>query len=114
MTAAPYRVLDDSHWIYAGTGLRNGDLFGTESLHERCHGGASGHETDKMSPSSPPGTLLLAKGINPDEGGSEIILHETPSGGAVYSVGSITYPASLLVDEPLSQITRNVVERFLG
>lgn len=27
--------------------------------------GASGHETDKISPSSPPGTQLLAKGTNP-------------------------------------------------
>ena len=29
--------------------------------------GASGHETDKISPSSPPGTKLLAKGTNPDK-----------------------------------------------
>jgi N,N-dimethylformamidase len=112
MTAAPYRVTDASHWIYAGTGLQNGDLFGMESLHERCHGGASGHETDKMSPHSPPGTRLLAKGLNPNEGGAEIVCYETASGGAVYSVGSITYAASLLVDEAASRITRNVLERF--
>jgi N,N-dimethylformamidase len=112
MTAAPYRVADATHWAFAGTGLRKGDRLGTESLHERCHGGASGHETDKRSASSPPGTHLLAKGLNPEEGGAELTLHETASGGAVFSAGSITYVASLLVDAPLSRVTRNVLERF--
>ena len=32
-TGAPYRVLDDSHWVFSGTKLRNGDLFG----HRRSH-----------------------------------------------------------------------------
>jgi hypothetical protein len=32
----------------------------------------------------------------------------------VFSVGSITYVASLLVDGHVSKVTRNVVERFLG
>jgi hypothetical protein len=114
MTAAPYRVADAGHWAFAGTGLQNGDTFGTESLHERCHGGASGHETDKRSASSPPNTVLLAKGLNPDEGGAEIVHYTTESGGQVYSVGSITYPASLLVDKVVSRVTRNVLERFLG
>jgi hypothetical protein len=113
MTGAPYRVVDDSHWIFAGTGLKKGDLFGEKCLHMRCPGGASGHETDKMSPSSPPNTKLLAKGLNRDEGGAEIVYHETAGGGAVYSVGSISYPASLPVDANISKITRNVVERFL-
>ena len=66
-----------------------------------------------MSPSSPANTRLLAKGANPDETGGEIVYYETASGGEVYSVGSITYPASLLVDGALSRITRNVLERFL-
>lgn len=113
MTGAPYRVLNAGHWVFAGTGLRDGDLFGTASLHERCPGGASGHETDKISPSSPPGTLLLAKGLNPDDGGAELVYYETDSGGAVFSAGSISYPASLLVDAPLSRITANVIARFL-
>src|SRR5687767_14431750 len=46
MAGAPYKVVDASHWIFAGTGLRNGDLCGTNSQRERCPGGASGHETD--------------------------------------------------------------------
>lgn len=114
MTAAPYRVIDDSHWAFAGTNLRNGDLFGEKTLHERVPHGASGHETDKRSPSSPPGTQLLAKGTNPEDGGAEMVWFRTPSGGEVFSVGSITYVASLLVDESTSRITANVLSRFLS
>jgi hypothetical protein len=113
MTSAPYRVTDADHWVFAGTGLRNGALFGEETLHERVPGGASGHETDKRSLSSPPGTVLLAKGTNPDEGGAEVVLHEPDGGGAVFSVGSITWVAALLPDGAVSTITRNVLERFL-
>jgi hypothetical protein len=114
MTAAPYRAVNVDHWIFAGAGLRNGDLFGEKSLQERVHGGASGHETDKMSPHSPPGTVLLAKGINRDEGGAEMVYYETASQGAVFSVGSITYVPCLLVDDAISRITSNVITRFLG
>jgi N,N-dimethylformamidase len=114
MTAAPYQVRDSRHWAFHGTGLREGDTFGERSLHERIPGGASGHETDKRSPSSPANTQLLAKGLNPEEGGAEIVYHEPGNGGAVFSVGSITWPASVLVDDHVSRITRNVLERFLG
>ena len=113
MTAAPYKVLNADHWAFAGTGLSNGGLFGENSLHERIPGGASGHETDKRSPHSPPGTELLAKGTNCDDGGAEIVCYETPSGGAVFSVGSITWVPSLLVDDAVSRITANVVARYL-
>ncbi|HWB99818.1 MAG TPA: N,N-dimethylformamidase beta subunit family domain-containing protein [Bryobacteraceae bacterium] len=114
MTAAPYQVRDASHWIFQGTGLRNEDLFGEKTLHERVPGGASGHETDKRTASSPANTLLLAKGTNPDEGGSEIVIHEPGKGGAVFSVGSITWVPALFPDPHVSRITRNVLTRFLA
>ncbi len=113
MTGAPYRVVDAAHWAFAGTGLRGGDLFGEKCLHQRCPGGASGHETDKRSPSSPPNVRLLAKGTNPDDGGAEMVHFDTPSGGAVFSAGSICYPSSLPVDDNVSKITANVLRRFL-
>jgi len=114
MTAAPYKTLNADHWVFEGTGLKNGDIFGEESLHERVHGGASGHETDKMSASTPKNAVLLAKGTNIDEGGAEIVTFDTPSGGGVFSVGSITWPASILVSDAVSQITKNVIDRFVG
>ena len=113
MTGAPYRVIEADHWVFAGTGLRKGDLFGEKCLHQRCPGGASGHETDKLSPSSPANVVKLAKGLNPDDGGAEMVVFDTPSGGAVFSVGSISYPASLPVDDKVSRITANVLKQFL-
>jgi len=112
MTAAPYRVADEAHWVFRGTKLRKGDLFGDKTLHERVPGGASGHETDKRSAHSPVNAKLLAKGINPDNGGAEVVYHEPAGGGAVFSVGSITWVSALLVDDHVSQITRNVLDRF--
>jgi len=112
MTAAPYEVVDADHWIFDGTGLSNGDVFGQKSLHMRVPGGASGHETDEITAQSPPNTKLLAKGMNKNEGGGQIVVHETNSGGAVFSVGSICWPSSILVDDAVAQITKNVIERF--
>jgi hypothetical protein len=114
MTGAPYRVVDATHWALEGTGLSEGDLFGVESLHMRCPGGASAHETDKVSPGSPEGVRRFAKGTNVDDGGADLITYETPGGGAVFSAGSIAWPSSILVDEPVSRITANVLRRFLG
>jgi hypothetical protein len=113
MTVAPYEVVAPDHWVFAGTGLRRGDLFGTKILHQRYGDGASGHETDKVSPSSPKNVQVLAKGQNPDEGGAEMVFFETARGGGVFSAGSITYPTALLCDPPTSTITANVLERFL-
>ncbi len=114
MTGAPYRVLDATHWAFAGTSLNDGDLFGQESLHMRCPGGASGHETDKVSASSPAGLQRLAIGQNVDNGGAEMVTYETATGGAVFSAGSIAWTSAVLVDAAVSRITANVLHRFLA
>jgi hypothetical protein len=114
MTNAPYEVLEPNHWVFAGTGLRKGELFGLKTLHQRYGDGTSGHETDKISPSSPPGIVKLAQGLNPDQGGAHLVIFDTPSGGSVFSAGSITYGPALLCDPVISQITANVMHRFLA
>ena len=114
MTGAPYRVVDPDHWTFAGTGLKCDELFGENSLHCRCPGGASAHETDKRSHSSPRNAKLLAKGTNRDNGGAEMIYYDTASGGEVFSAGSIAWPSSILVDDAVSKITANAIRRFLG
>lgn len=113
MTSAPFRVSNAAHWVYSGTGLKDGDEFGQNSLHMRCAGGASGHETDKVSPSSPQGVVRLAKGLNPDEGGADLAYYEAKGGGAVFAAGSITWTSAVLVDDHISRITLNVLNRFL-
>jgi hypothetical protein len=112
MTNASYEVLEPDHWVFACTGLRRGDLFGLKTLHQRYGDGASGHETDKVSPSSPANIITLARGRNPDQGGAHLVTFETPCGGAVFSAGSITYAPALLCDPIISQITANVLRRF--
>ncbi|MGX9148311.1 N,N-dimethylformamidase beta subunit family domain-containing protein, partial [Mesorhizobium sp. 128a] len=47
---------------------------------------------------------------------SDIVFFETPSGGAVFSVGSISWSTSLPIngyDNDVSKITRNVLIRFI-
>ena len=112
MTGAPYRAIATNHWAFTGTHLKDGDLFGESSLHMRCPGGASGHETDKVSPSSPPNVIRLAKGTNIDDGGAELIYYETASGGAVFAAGSIAWPSAILIDNAVSRITANILNRF--
>jgi hypothetical protein len=114
MTNAPYEVLEPDHWVFAGTGLRRGDHFGHKTLHERYGDGTSGHETDKISPSSPPGVVKLGQGLNPDQGGAHLVYYETASGGAVFSAGSITFGPALLCDPSIAHITLNVLHRFLA
>lgn len=112
-TGAPYAVVDPDSWIYEGTGLRAGDLFGVTSMSERIPGGASGHETDKRTPSTPEDFVVLAKGTNVDDGGAEIVYRDLPgAGGQVFSAGSMTYIPALLVDDALSRVTANVIRRF--
>ena len=112
-TGAPYCVINDDHWVFAGTGLKNGDLFGMRSLHERCPGGASAHELDKISSDSPDNILHLAKGTNPDHTGADLTIYDTPSGGSVFAAGSLCWTLSLPVDDGTSAITRNVLRQFL-
>jgi hypothetical protein len=109
-TYHPYQVIDADHWVFEGTGLAPGDPFGENSLNR---GKASGHETDKKTTQTPEDFQLLAKGTNPGLGGAEMLIRERPGKGKVFSVGSITYTGALPVDDAVSTITQNVLDRFL-
>ncbi|GGM61883.1 N,N-dimethylformamidase beta subunit family domain-containing protein [Dactylosporangium sucinum] len=113
-TGAPYSVVAPDDPVFAGTGLARSDQFGHGFLAMRCPGGASGHETDKRDAGTPPGTRLLAAGLNEDGGGAEFVTYSTASGGLVYSVGSINWPTSVVVDSAVAAITRNMLDICLG
>jgi hypothetical protein len=38
--------------------------------------------------------VTLLAGKNPDDGGAHLVYFETPSGRAVFSAGSITFPSA--------------------
>ena len=49
----------------------------------------------------------------PDGDGADLAYFETPGGGAVFATGSLCWTLSIIVDKGVSQVTRNVLTRFL-
>jgi len=72
-------------------------------------GGASGWEVDFRDEHSPPNVELLASGEND----AEMIYYDHPDGGFVFSVGSMSFCGSLVVDERVQQIVRNALDRAI-
>jgi N,N-dimethylformamidase len=122
-------------WMFAGI---EDDVIGDYGL---SGGGAAGFELDRADPAlgTPDGTVILARSENPlpsfltvpeelltnvatiggepveDLARGEIVYFDLPSGGAVFSVGSITFCGSLWrngFEGPISRLLENVVRRF--
>ena len=122
-------------WIFEGI---DGDVLGDFGL---SGGGAAGFELDWLDASlgSPPHALILARSRDHDETfvlvpeeilthhdtrageparevmRSEIVYFETPRGGAVFSVGSISFCGSLPhngFENDISRMVDNVLRRF--
>ncbi|WP_158743564.1 N,N-dimethylformamidase beta subunit family domain-containing protein [Acidisphaera sp. L21] len=119
-----------------GLDVAPGQVFGDAGF---MGGGASGFELDSADVryGTPPHALIVAKGIvihpdylpvnedmlvirhpRPHEDWScaDMVFFETKAGGAVFSVGSMTYVGSLPVngyDNTLTRLTTNVLRRFL-
>ncbi|GHD44219.1 N,N-dimethylformamidase [Thalassobaculum fulvum] len=124
-------------WIFEGVPEQVIGDFGLSG------GGAAGFELDRADPTlgTPPGTVVLASSeghgpsfipvfedllshVNTLNGEprdrlvrADMIYADLPSGGALFSVGSITFCGSLShdgYDNPVSRILENVVRRFAG
>lgn len=123
-------------WIFEGV---EGERFGEEGL---VMGGASGDELDRfdIALGSPSHGVVLATslphsdyyklvvedvpmttdglgGAANDKVRSDMVYVEWPEGGAVFSVGSITWAGALAwndYDNAAERITRNVLARFLS
>lgn len=107
-TGAPYRVTDARHWIYEGTGVGEGDLFGA---HKVAGLSASGMETDKVTEFSAADLEVVARGTNPDDGGAEFALFRHAGGGLVVNAGSITFCLNL-EDPVIDRMVANVFRRL--
>ncbi len=136
----PYRftaAIGDPRVAFMAEGLEAapGDVFGDSGA---MGGGAAGFELDSADPhrGTPPDALVVAKGvvIHPDYGPvnedmlvlrhprrqedwscADMVFFETAAGGAVFSVGSMTYVGSLPPDgygNTLARLTTNVLRRF--
>lgn len=122
-------------WMFEGI---EGDVLGDYGL---SGGGAAGFELDRADPmlGTPPNAVILARSEKPPASfvvvpeellshiatvtgekpaellRAEIVHFETEGGGAVLSVGSITFCGSLWregYDNPVSRFLENVVRRF--
>ncbi len=141
--AKPYRRCaatyeDRFAWLFEGIGE---ELIGARGL--TC-GGAAGYEIDRADPAlgtpenaailaTSAGELyetflpapedVLAPGLSGAYGSpddlvrADMVYFDTPSGGAVFAAGSITFCGALLVDErqsSISQLLRNLLHRWSG
>lgn len=99
---AGYRVSGAEPWAFAGTGLREGDVFGRYGI-----------EIDARAPSSPAGIQLLAS--IPDLMGpgrsAEMTYYETPRGAKVFAAGTLNFTASI-GDPTVAQLVENVWARL--
>ena len=131
---SPYQVVDANHHLFNGMGLVNGDTFGHIGLNNGFgNGKASGWEVDTANglgaisipydcvinepavvPDSqlPQGLTILATGVHDGVGpGADIVYYDHPGGGFVFSVGSITFGGSLVVDARIQQLMHNVLAK---
>ena len=90
------RVADGAsgHWVFAGTGLRDGDLFGERSLHERCAGRRIGSRDRQADSADTTGVPAAGQGHEPRRwwrgDRAPWRASATSAVGAVFNVGSIT------------------------
>ena len=114
-------IVDASdHWVFAGTGLKNGDALP----------GLLGYEVDAMSGAGPPTIERLAHSPFTDQGASrkvryaDMTIYTAESGAFVFATGSIQWswglddynaPAwhSPRASEAAQHITRNVLDRMM-
>ena len=128
--ATAYRVVAGDHFVFAGTGLRSGDLVGSVG---RNGGGANGWEMDTSESGrvdgsaivtargtddrgrAPDNLELLARGVPVDESrySGDMTIYETGAGGYVFSAGSLCFTGSLVEDRLLQRIVCNVLDACL-
>ncbi len=117
-----YTVHDPSHWVFAGTGLREGDVFGAAQR-------LIGYECDGRNPSSP-GSPLASASLQPwrsrlerdgDEfagdgdvmGDAAAMVAFRYGNGVVFNAGTVDWPRVLAAGEPsVERITHNVIDRL--
>jgi hypothetical protein len=109
-------IANASHWVFANTGLSNGDKLP----------GLVGYEADRKFGIGPANTVVLAHSPVVSEigaGYSDMTIYTHASGANVFATGSIQWAWGLddyfawwshtyLVNEAAQQITRNVLGRF--
>lgn len=115
-TYAGYTVTDAASWVYAGSGLADGDVVP----------GIVGYETDRLDPAYPtPGALegtyeILAASPFLNFAGEPAVanasIYRAPSGAWIFAAGTIGWSLALddVADARIQRTTANVLARFTG
>ncbi len=109
---APYRVTPEglAHRFLRGVRLDQTLLIGTHGWNNA----ASGWEVDTRQPESPGDLKTLAIGENAPEAAADMSYYDHHGGGFVFSVGSINFGGSLVLDCALQRIVRNALDEALA
>lgn len=114
-----YTVTDETHWVFADTGLSNGDAFGFYIRADGQIRTVLGPETDTTGADTPGPFRVLAQmkdGSTADDRATAtmVISEGQPDRGTVFSAATIDWVLGLTSggETPIDQITRNVLERL--
>jgi hypothetical protein len=118
-------IVRNLHRFFLGTGLSKGDPMGLNGRNGQASGWEVGYtrpddpsKTDKVPEEdpdrSPLNTIVLAERSDNQRGNMVYREVDNGNGGFVFSVGSICFVGSLVEDENLQVIVRNVLNECLG
>ena len=109
-----YSVANASHWILGGTGLSNGDTFGSG---DSVDGTILGYETDATGGGTPDNFAVLAQADLRDWGpngqGGYATMGVYQRNGVVFTAGTVNWSAGLSQNgdtTPVDRITQNLID----
>jgi hypothetical protein len=125
-TADPYVVQHSEHWIFDGTGLADGDSFGTEvspvvgyecdsTLYRLDRGARIGVDPDGRPNNF---TILAAASLSPGWVSGRVSplatmgIFTNTSGGLTFQAATTDWPICVPIDDTVERITRNVLDRL--
>jgi hypothetical protein len=126
-TYAPYKVLKPQHWLFNGTNVQKGDLFGMKGINELP---IAGVETDKahgvraeievIAHSMNCDSEVMGKSFDPNDprwngdGGGDLAIKYLEGNRAILSTAAIYSGSGLGTDSVFTQIMKNFVDRYLA
>ena len=108
-TYAPYKIVMPSHWLFSDVKITSDSLFGLYGINSF---GLSGLETDKVTRFSKNYVDIIAIGMNPNNGGANMIHKKYNHNNGVLSLGSIQVGSGLGLDTTLTQIVKNFINKY--
>jgi hypothetical protein len=113
----PFRVVDASHWVFQGTGLTNGSVFGRESAGLEVDGAVFNcdRQGNVLGPDGSDETPLnyhILAVLPGSMGWGTLGYYVNSAGGAVFNAAAQHWVWGLESNETVQRITRNVLARL--